>query len=96
MNAIEKTWTDQPTPFAIAPEPWMRHGACLEVDPEMFFPGERDRHAADDAKTICHGCPVVAECLAYALRNNETEGIWGGTSATQRKRLRKHAKVAAA
>ena len=93
MNAVDKTWTDQPTAFAIAPEPWMREGACLGVDPELFFPTTGDWAVSDAAKAICATCPVRDACLAYALRNGETDGIWGGTSANQRKRLRKHAKA---
>src|SRR6476659_417483 len=30
------------------------------------------------AKTLCHTCPVRAECLAGALERREPWGVWGG------------------
>ncbi len=40
------------------------------------------------AKAQCFGCPVRAECLAYALDQNEVFGVWGGTDPDERKQLR--------
>jgi WhiB family redox-sensing transcriptional regulator len=38
---------------------------------------------------ICRRCPVRDSCLAYALENNETHGVWGGMTPQQRKDLRR-------
>lgn len=44
---------------------------------------------------ICNGsangpaCPLRAECLLFALVNNERFGVWGGTSEIDRRALRK-------
>lgn len=42
-------------------------------------------HAASkEAKRICHECPIIAECRAYALRNAEPWGVWGGMTLVER------------
>jgi WhiB family transcriptional regulator, redox-sensing transcriptional regulator len=34
-------------------------------------------------------CPVIDDCLEYALETNQRSGIWGGTSERERKSLRR-------
>ncbi|HEX2299677.1 MAG TPA: WhiB family transcriptional regulator [Pseudonocardiaceae bacterium] len=72
----------------ITPPPaWMARGTCAQVgDPELFYP-EGEPVATARAKQVCAGCPVRAECLAYALGRDERHGIWGGMSAWQRRKL---------
>lgn len=67
------------------PPPWTRDALCSQTDPEAFFPekGQPTRRA----KAICARCQVRAECLAYALKNRERFGIWGGLSAMERRAL---------
>jgi WhiB family redox-sensing transcriptional regulator len=71
--------------------------SCAEVDPELFFPQEVEVSStkivsvyrdASAAKEICYSCPLVAECLEYALGGQEI-GIWGGLTERQRDKLRK-------
>lgn len=63
----------------------MAEGLCAETYPDAFFP---DRGGSTrDAKKICVGCDVKAQCLEYALRNNERFGVWGGLSERERRRL---------
>ncbi len=64
---------------------WQERARCRDLDVEMFFP-EKGR-AARAAKRVCMECPVRAECLEYALRRRETEGVWGGLTPTERRRL---------
>ena len=53
----------------------------------MFFP---DRgQPATEAKRICAGCEVRAECLEYALNRPEPTGIWGGATDRERRQLRR-------
>lgn len=74
---------------SVAPAPeWAHRAACLDADPEVFFPEKGRRDAADEAKAICAECPVAWECLEYALANNEGWGVWGGLSERERRRLR--------
>lgn len=71
------------------PAPWMREAECTQTDPELFFPPS-DHHGNQirAAKTICKGCPVRPQCRAYALERPELGGIWGGTTDTERRRMR--------
>lgn len=62
-------------------------GACVGVDPDLFFP-ERGG-STREAKAVCRGCDVREPCLAYALRNGEKFGIWGGTSERERRRMKR-------
>lgn len=68
---------------------WYDDALCAQVDQELFWP-ERGGSTAE-AKRVCRACPVVDQCLAYALANGEREGIWGGTSPTERKKMRRSA-----
>lgn len=66
---------------------WQKRAACLEADPELFFPERGYSSAA--AKAICATCPVIAECLAYALATHQQFGTWGGTTERERRKLRR-------
>ncbi|MCZ2829719.1 WhiB family transcriptional regulator [Modestobacter sp. VKM Ac-2986] len=68
---------------------WQERALCAETDPEAFFPEKGG--STREAKKICTGCEVRAECLEYALGNDERFGIWGGLSERERRRLRRRA-----
>lgn len=72
---------------AVYGQSWRLDAACRGVDSEVFFPARGDREAETAAKTICAQCPVIRECLDFALDNREPLGIWAGTSARERGRL---------
>ena len=61
---------------------WQDGALCAETDPEAFFIEKGG--SSRTAKRICARCPVAAECLEYALRTFEREGVWGGLTATER------------
>ena len=42
---------------------------------------------AQRAKSFCESCPVRDECLSYALASEQSHGIWGGTTAEERREL---------
>jgi WhiB family transcriptional regulator, redox-sensing transcriptional regulator len=66
---------------------WMREGACLDEDPELFFPvgeGVVGAEQAEEAMAICRRCGVEAECLRFALINGVKNGIWGGRTEQER------------
>jgi WhiB family redox-sensing transcriptional regulator len=44
-----------------------------------------------EAKKVCVSCEVRAECLEYALENDERFGIWGGLSERERRKLKRRA-----
>jgi WhiB family redox-sensing transcriptional regulator len=68
---------------------WQDRALCSQTDPEAFFPEKGG--STRDAKKVCVGCEVKAQCLEYALRNDERFGIWGGLSERERRKLKKRA-----
>ncbi|MFC4754238.1 WhiB family transcriptional regulator [Dietzia sp. NPDC055340] len=70
-------------------ESWQDRALCAQTDPEAFFPEKGG--STREAKKICTGCEVKAECLEYALANDERFGIWGGLSERERRRIKREA-----
>lgn len=68
---------------------WQTDALCAQTDPEAFFPEKGG--STRDAKKICTSCEVRAQCLDYALQNDERFGIWGGLSERERRKLRRRA-----
>lgn len=73
----------------LGPMSWQDRALCAQTDPEAFFPEKGG--STREAKRVCGGCEVRAECLSYALANDERFGIWGGLSERERRRLRRQA-----
>ena len=71
----------------VTPPEWAADALCAQTDPELFFPEKGG--ATWEARRVCAGCPVRAECLDYALAQGERHGIWGGESERARRRLRR-------
>ncbi|WP_407568340.1 WhiB family transcriptional regulator (plasmid) [Arsenicicoccus dermatophilus] len=70
---------------------WLRvaaEGLCAAsgVDDERWFPGESPeprgsvtrRVRESRARAACQGCPVMAECLTWAVLSEQGYGVWGG------------------
>lgn len=72
---------------------WMARGNCRLYPPETFFPS--DGVGVERARKICKGCPVIEECLEYALSERIEHGVWGGCSERERRRILKRRKAAA-
>lgn len=68
---------------------WQERALCAQTDPEAFFPEKGG--STREAKRICSGCEVRAECLEFALAHDERFGIWGGLSERERRRLKRRA-----
>lgn len=68
---------------------WRQSAACFGTDSDLFFleRGASSRHA----KAICAECPVVDECLDYAMNTYSLTdvGIFGGLTARERLTLRR-------
>lgn len=71
-------------------------GACAspEVDPNLFYPADRERSDMRDArvnkaKEVCGRCAVRKTCLFYAIAYGEENGIWGGETELERKRRKR-------
>jgi hypothetical protein len=63
---------------------------CEEV-PYVFFPEDAfvrslERQQMESlAVKLCKMCPVKKLCLDYALAAGENYGVWGGTTAEERR-----------
>ena len=71
---------------------WRAASACLDADLDMFFPvavGTAANQQVSRALRICEECPVTQQCLDFAMRSGEKDGIWGGTTPEQRVRARR-------
>lgn len=66
---------------------WQMDARCAGTDTDTFYPEKGG--STKEAKRICHGCVVRAECLEYALDLADRFGIWGGCSERERRRLLK-------
>lgn len=78
MTAVDMT---------ITKEEWLEQAVCAQTDPEAFFPEKGG--STREAKSVCVTCPIVRECLQYALDHDERFGIWGGLSERERRKLKK-------
>ncbi len=70
-----------PTP----PDFWQDRAACFGVDPDVFFPISEEE--AGPALMFCGVCQIREECLAWALKNGERYGVWGGLTEQRRRRV---------
>jgi WhiB family transcriptional regulator, redox-sensing transcriptional regulator len=77
---------------------WRLDAACAEVDPELFFPEPGQAPQAAAAKQVCAGCAVRGPCLEAAVHGpqarDDHSGIFAGTTARDRVRLRGRASMA--
>jgi WhiB family redox-sensing transcriptional regulator len=71
---------------------WMGQGNCRNFPPAVFFPV--DGAGVDRARAICTSCPVVNDCLEYALSEHIDHGVWGGCSERERRRIAKRRRIA--
>jgi WhiB family redox-sensing transcriptional regulator len=64
---------------------WRQRASCRGVEPEIFYPVSEEE--AEEAKAICESCTVRETCLEYALSNRERDGVWGGATERERRRM---------
>lgn len=93
----------RPSAFGIRPEAENAFRALADVLNRMGDDGRRavcqqrpDQWSSDattaaqqDAAAACGFCPAQAACLAYAIAQGETAGVWGGRDFTPTTRKRK-------
>ena len=67
---------------------WMHAAACRgKHDVVNFFPNKSESDAA--AKALCSICQVIVPCFLYAMDDPTLMGVWAGTTANSRERLRR-------
>jgi WhiB family redox-sensing transcriptional regulator len=64
---------------------WRQRAACRGVDPDIFYPVTDEE--GDEAKAICDACTVREACLEWALTQRERDGVWGGATERERRRM---------
>ena len=72
---------------------WRYRGACNGVSPGLFYISfdTNPQHARDqnqNAKALCASCVVKDECFDWGIRY-EKYGVWGGTTETERRKIRR-------
>jgi WhiB family redox-sensing transcriptional regulator len=71
---------------------WRNRAACLDEDPELFFPIGNTGPALlqiEEAKAVCRRCEVVETCLKWAIESGQDAGVWGGLSEDERRALKR-------
>jgi WhiB family redox-sensing transcriptional regulator len=66
--------------------------SCHGSDPELWF-ARGGSAEAREAQRICRTCPVQPACLEYAMKVYAIDGVWGGTTQTDRRKLAKRRKL---
>ena len=69
---------------------WRHNAVCREEDPELFFPIGNTGPALlqiEEAKAVCRRCPVIEQCLQWALESGQDSGVWGGLSEDERRAM---------
>ncbi|MGD0219508.1 MAG: WhiB family transcriptional regulator [Acidimicrobiales bacterium] len=64
---------------------WRQRSACRGLDPEVFYPLTEEE--AEEAKAVCALCSVREMCLEHAIVARERDGVWGGLTERERRRL---------
>lgn len=70
---------------------WQLDGTqpCANDDPDLWIENWTGRPIpSQTAQKMCEGCPFLAACRDYAVEAEEELGIWGGTTAEDRERIR--------
>jgi len=69
--------------------PDLSSGLCVGQGPAAWFPAvSHGPTHARRAENLCDGCPVLLACYRWGLCH-EADGIWGGTTPGDRRRLRR-------
>jgi len=76
-------------PLVLRSSPFDGTQLCIEEDSNLFFPEYySDTAQVEKAKAVCDNCWIKGKCLDYAMQTPMLQGIWGGTTPRERKRLR--------
>jgi WhiB family transcriptional regulator, redox-sensing transcriptional regulator len=69
---------------------WWQQAACRDADPDLFAydPSSDPSATAEAAKVVCASCPVIGDCLSFALgsmrASQDLTGIYGGLTPAER------------
>ncbi|WP_408895899.1 WhiB family transcriptional regulator [Nocardioides sp. R1-1] len=59
---------------------WQNDARCfqLRVSPDVMQPEKPTRAEVEEAKQVCHGCPVLEQCRQHAVDQDGAYGIHAG------------------
>ena len=68
---------------------------CTQIDPDLYFPDSLAEAMSNNVgvvKRMCFGCPLLVACFEHAMTFSyyDDHGIWGGTTAYERKQFKSH------
>lgn len=70
---------------------WTDQALCKGLGPTKFFAPEQERQPYnpetyyDEARSYCERCPVIEDCVQFAIGHYIAHGLWGGASPRQRR-----------
>lgn len=70
---------------------WTRDALCAEIGVDAFFAEGQGDQIVRRAKAACGGCPVINDCLEWALTfepEQDQYGVFGGTVPRERRAIR--------
>lgn len=73
---------------------WRHRAACRDAHLALFYspsgdsepPTARARRE-NAALAVCHRCPVISECLEWAISSRDAHAVLGGTTPEDRQRI---------
>ncbi len=68
---------------------WHQDAACRGAAISSYVLSPAKGQWAEYDRSRCQDCPVRQECLETALANPDLAGLWGGTTPTERKAMRR-------
>lgn len=74
---------------------WREKARCRGLNPTIFHPATnyKSNHSeVNAAKDICFYCVVRIDCLEFAIKTNQRDGIWGGHTYAERMRIKRKMK----
>jgi WhiB family redox-sensing transcriptional regulator len=92
-----------PAPGQRDSDDWRTRALCRDADPELFHPdgwAGKWLPVIAAARRICNTCPVARTCLATALAAERglsaysRDGIYAGTTPSERHRMHKEGRAA--
>ena len=70
--------------------------SCASVGGDFWFPEKAAGGSSSTemvmAKSICRQCPHQRECAEWGIQN-ETHGIWGGITESERRLIRRKRRI---
>jgi WhiB family redox-sensing transcriptional regulator len=69
-----------------------KKAACQDVEPEIFFPNYSEGGEFQEAlaKKVCRSCPIINECLEFALHTGDKWAILGGMTPAERTSIKRN------